>query len=149
LYNFLVTGKDDAWNLPAYEYDRDRFSEYTSAPLREKFKELTAAVIEELKSYPALFAYEGQQKDVRIGYLRRVKERARSILIEYEFESKIPAIPFSKIANLKARLDIEDWEMNRTHWALKDEDLFEILHSAGLITRPVRRERKERRHAKK
>lgn len=133
MYNFLVTAKDDAWSLPAYEYERDRFGEYTSPALKARFKDLTAEAIEELKSYPALFAYEGEKKDVRIGYLRRIKERARSILIEYEFEPNIPAIPFAQIADLKSRLDIENWEMNRTHWALKDEDLFEILHSAALI----------------
>jgi hypothetical protein len=54
-------------------------------------------------------------------------------LIEYDFEPNIPAIPFSKIEPIKGRLDIENWEMNRTHWAVKDEDLFEILHSSGLI----------------
>jgi hypothetical protein len=107
VYNFLVTAKDDAWSLPAYEYERDRFGEYTSPALKERFKSLTAQVIEELKSYPALFAYEGIQKDVRIGYLRRIKERARSILIEYDFEPNIPAIPFAKIAPLEGRLDIE------------------------------------------
>jgi hypothetical protein len=134
LYNFLVTAKDDAWSLPAYEYDRERCGEYTVPTLKEKFKNLTAEVIEELKSYPALFAYEGEEKDVRVGYLRRIKERARSVLIEYDFEPSIPAIPFASIAPLKGRLDIErSWEMHRTHWALKDEDLFEILHSAGLI----------------
>src|SRR5689334_10380256 len=102
-----MTAKEGAWNLPAYEYDRSRFGEYTSNPLREKFKELTADAIEELKSYPALFAYEGGREDVRVGYLRRIKERARSILVEYEFELKIPAIPFSQIAGLQFRLDIE------------------------------------------
>jgi TIR domain len=134
LYNFLVTAKDDAWSLPAYEYERNRFGEYTAPALKERFKSLTAENIEELKSYPAMFAYEGEERDVRIGYLRRIKERARSILIEYDFEPDIPAIPFAKIAPLKGRLDIDgSWEMHRTHWALKDEDLFEILHSARLI----------------
>ena len=133
MYNFLVTAKDDSWSLPAYEYERDRFGEYTAPALKERFKNLTARAIEELKSYPALFAYEGEKKDVRIGYLRRIKERARSILIEYDFEPNIPAIPFAKIEHLKSRLDIENWEMNRTHWAVKDEDLFEILQSSGLI----------------
>ena len=90
MYNFLVTAKDGAWDLPAYEYDRDRFGEYTSPTLMERFRKLTAEAIEKLKSYPALFAYEGEEKDVRVGYLRRIKERPRSILIEYDFESNIP-----------------------------------------------------------
>ncbi len=30
-------------------------------------------------------------------------------------------------------LDIDGWEMNRTHWAIKDVDLIEVLEEAGLI----------------
>lgn len=133
MYSFLVTSNKGAWNLQVYEYPRDRFAEYSSPQALERFKELNAATIEELKSYPALFAYEGREGNVRIGYIRRIKERSRSIVIEYEFEDRIPEIPFSKIAPLEMQLDIEKWEMNRTHWAIKDEDLFEILSSAGLI----------------
>lgn len=135
MYNFLVSGKKDAWDFDAYEYDRNRFGEYTSPALKERFKNLTPEVIEELKSYPALFAYEGYERDVRVGRLLRIKGRTRTVLIEYEFDSNIPAIPFAKIKDLKSRLDIEieNYEMGRTHWAVKDENLFEILHSAGLI----------------
>jgi hypothetical protein len=133
LYNLLVTFTPDAWNSPAYEYERSRCGEHTTPTLQEKFKGLTSRKIEELKSYPVLFAYEGEKKDVLVGYLRDIKERVGSILVEYDFETRIAPIPFSKIAALKGRLDIGSWEMNRTHWALKDEDLFEILHSAGLI----------------
>ena len=129
----LVTAQPDAWDFPAYEYDRGRFGEHTSPDLQERFAKLTAHNINELKSYPALFAYEGEKADMRLGYLRRIKERVKSIFIEYEFEPQIPPIPFRKIAPLKSRLDIGNWEMNRTHWAVKDEDLFDVLHSAGLV----------------
>jgi hypothetical protein len=133
LFSFLVTAQPSAWDSPAYEYERGRFCEHTLPALQERFAELTPQNIGELKSYPALFAYEGEEKDVRVGYLRRIKERVGSIFIEYEFEPDIRAIPFRKIAPLKSRLDIGSWEMNRTHWAVKDEDLFEVLHSAGLV----------------
>lgn len=133
MYNFLVTAKEDAWDLPAYEFERERFGEHSSTAVMERFKKLTVTAIEELKSNPALFAYEGDQAPLRVGYIRRIKERGPSILIEYEFETSIPQIPFSKIAPLKTRLDIRKWEMSRTHWAVKDENLLEILHSAGLI----------------
>lgn len=133
MYNLLVTAHDGAWDVPAYEFDRERFGEYTAETLRARFKKLTAAKIEELKSFPALFAYEGQKEIVRIGYIRRIKERGRTLLIEYEFEDAIPPFSFSKIADLKIQLDIDKWEMNRTHWAVKDEDLFEVLATAGIV----------------
>ncbi len=120
MFNFLVTGKSNAWELPAYEYDRGRFGEYSSPAVMQEFKCLDATAIEELKSFPALFAYEGETHSVRVGYLRRIKERVSSVLIEYEFEEGIPEIPFSKISELKIRLDIQKWEMGRTHWAVKE-----------------------------
>ena len=133
LYNLLVTARVGAWDVSAYEYDRERFCEHTAETLQNRFNKLTASKIEELKSFPALFCYEGQKEVVRVGYIRRIKERGRSLLIEYEFEDDIPAFNFSDIAHLKVQLDISEWEMNRTHWAIKDEDLFEILASIGLI----------------
>ena len=135
MYNFLVTADIDAWNLPAYEFGRDRFCEHTSDKIREQYKSLSASEIEELKSFPALFAYEREVGNVRVGYIRNIRERRKTVLIEYEFEKAIPEIPFSKIVDLKDKLDIGKWEMNRTHWAIKDEDLFEILFDAGLIDR--------------
>ncbi len=133
MYNFLVTANRNAWDLPAYEYGRDRFGEHTAEEISEKYKALNASDIEELKSFPALFAYEGETENVRVGYIRNIRERRKTVLIEYEFEKGIPEIPFSKIVDLKDKLDIGKWEMSRTHWAIKDEDLFSILSRAGLI----------------
>jgi hypothetical protein len=134
MYNLLVTAMEGAWDLPAYEYERERFGEFSSAAVMERFKDLSAAAIEELKSFPALFAYEGLHADLRVGYIRRVKERGRSILIEYDFEKSIPEIPYARLCELMMRLDIDPkTEMRRTHWAIKDEDLFEILSAAGLV----------------
>ncbi len=62
-----------------------------------KFKVLDADLIKELKSFPTLFAYEGNTENIRVGYIRRIKDRSRTIYIEYEFEPRIPEIPFSKI----------------------------------------------------
>lgn len=133
MFNLLVTAHEGAWDLSAYEYTRDRFLEHTNDKERTLFKKLTAEHIELLKSFPCVFAYEGNNHPVKIGYIRSLKERSRSILIEYEFEQEINPIPFSEIEPLKAVLDIGDWEMNRTHWAVKDEDLFTRLHDAGLV----------------
>ena len=132
MYNLLVTSNVGAWDVSAYEFDRERFGEHTAETLVDRFKKLTASKIEELKSFPTLFAYEGQEEIVRVGYIRRIKERGKSLLVEYEFEEDIPPFNFSKIADLKVQLDIDKSEMNRTHWAIKEEGLFEVLSSAGI-----------------
>jgi len=141
MYNLLVTAdtgsrREDgkgAWEREFYEYDKSRFLEYTNEKLAKHFKHLTDETIEQLKSLPCLFAYEGTKKNVRIGYLTEIKDRGRNILIQYTFYDDIPEIPFSTIEPISPLLDIRDWEMNRTHWAVKDEDLLKILQEYNII----------------
>ena len=137
MYNLLVTSNVGAWDVSAYEFDRERFTEHTTETLSERFKKLTAAKIEELKAFPALFCYEGQNETVRVGYIRRIKERGKSLLIEYEFDEEIKPFNFSELVDYKIQLDIDKWEMGRTHWAVKDEDLFEVLAKAGVASRTL------------
>lgn len=132
MYNLLVTAKIAAWLQPFYEYDKSRFLEYTTESIASAFKVLTPEVIETLKGYPCLFAYEGEYEDVRVGRLTAIKERGRKIFIEFELLN-IPPITFEAIKPIASLLDIRDWEMNRTHWAVKDEDLLERLATAGII----------------
>lgn len=133
MYNLLVTARRDAWDLPAYEYDKSRFLEYSNDKEKSLFKTLTAENIELIKSFPCLFSYEGTDDDVRVGYIRTIKERGPTLFIEYEFESDIAPISFSSLEPILSLLDYRNSETYRTHWAVKDEDLFERLHSAGLI----------------
>lgn len=140
MYNLFVTGQDDAWERKFYELDRSRFLEYTSETIAPSFAKLTRTKISKLKSLPCLFAYEGTEKNVRVGVLKSIKERGRNLLIEYEFYPQIPEIPFAEIEPIAPLLDIRKWEMNRTHWAIKDEDLFERLHAANLIDDDVAEE---------
>lgn len=133
MYHFLVTAQPGAWDKGFYEYDRSRFLEYTNDKTAQAFSVLTEKHIESLLSWPCLFAYEGNVGDVRVGDLRSIKERGRSILIEFEFRHDIPAIPFEAISLISPLLDIRNWEMSRTHWALKEEDLLGRLADASLI----------------
>lgn len=133
MYNLLVTASDGAWDEELYELDKSRFLEYTNENIASALKELSSSHIDNLKSYPCLFAYEGEDSDVRIGYLKSIKERGRNILIEFEFEENIEPIPFEKIKPIAPLLDIRSWEMNRTHWAVKDENLFERLRKRGIL----------------
>ncbi|HFX2047094.1 TPA: TIR domain-containing protein [Pseudomonas aeruginosa] len=133
MYNLLVTAAEGAWDLPAYEFDRTRFLEYTADSLKARFGTLDAKTQEELKSLPTLFTYEGSDEPVRVGYIRRIRERGRSILIEYEFDESVPPFSYAQLKPLEIKLDIGGWEMSRTHWAVKDEDLFELLASGGLV----------------
>jgi hypothetical protein len=132
MYNLLVTAHDGAWDKPGYEYDRGRFLEYTPDDVAARFKDLKSRQLEALLNLPCLFAYEGEEP-MRVGKLISIKPRGRTLLIEFKLDERIPAIPYEAIAPLSALLDIRRWEMNRTHWAVKDENLFKRLQDAGLL----------------
>ena len=133
MYNFFVTGRSGAWDDGFYVYDRSRFLEYTNDKIAEAFATLTDSHIKTLLSWPCLFAYEGDDEDVRVGALRSIKEQGRYIRIEFQLSSDIPPIPYATIKPIAPLLDIRDWEMNRTHWAIKDEDLFVRLRERNLL----------------
>lgn len=133
MYHFFVTGRTGGWSQGFYLYDRSRFLEYTNDRIAKAFKVLTDTHIQTLLSWPCLFAYEGDEHDVRVGTLRSIKEQGRSIRIEFEFSDDIQPIPYAEIKPIAPLLDIRDWEMNRTHWAIKEEDLFQRLRDYGLL----------------
>ncbi|MBB4607276.1 hypothetical protein GGR59_003557 [Xanthomonas arboricola] len=139
MFNFLVTASDGAWGLPGYEFSRSRFLEYTSDEIAASFRELKAPQIDALKELPCLFAYEGTDEPMRVGKLKSIKQRdgGRLLFIQPELDQQIPPIPFERIKPLQASLDIRAWELNRTHWAIKDGDLFEVLALAGIALHGV------------
>lgn len=136
MYNLLLTSQAGGWNESPYEYDLSRVArEYTAEPISEKYSALDAAAITELMSFPALFAYEAAVgADARIGWITRIRKRGAKVRIDYKFEPTLPSIPASEIAKLDWELELNDWEMNRTHWAVKDVDLLPILIEQGLIS---------------
>lgn len=133
MYNLFVTGKEGAWDQGFYEYDRSRFLEFTTDEVAARFRELKAPQINALLRLPCLFLYEGSVHPGRLGKLNSVKERGRTLLIEFQINPDVEPIPFHEIAPIQPLLDIRDWEMNRTHWAVKDEKLLERLSASNLL----------------
>lgn len=135
MFNFLVTGSVGAWDHRDYIYPRSRFLEYTSEEIASSFRELNQPQIDSLLAMPCLFAYEGTDEPVRVGRISKLKyyNQKRELYIQYELDPNIAPIPYERIMPFQDELDIRDWEMNRTHWAIKDEDLFEVLMQAEVI----------------
>ncbi len=136
MYNLLVSGNDTAWDLPAYEFPRSRYLEYTIESIRDAHGDLSTKVVADLKSYPALFLYEQYEKSALVGYIRDIKERGKSVYIEYEFDPDIDPIPGNKIEELASQLQIDEFrgEQYKNHWAIKKVDLLGLLNANGLVS---------------
>lgn len=133
LFNLLMTWENGGFDMLAFELERGRFGEYTSEKLMKRFGPLKPAAIKKLKAIPTLFVYENLVGGARVGSLTEIRERNRHVLIEFQFDEQIAPFPAETLKSLLLRLDIGGSELYRTHWAIKDEDLFKVLSSAGLI----------------
>lgn len=141
MFNLIITSDDDAWDGSPYPFPRDRMissGEYTIKEIASKYSELTEPLIQELKEMPCVFAHEGKNGFFRIGYIKELRLRSSQVTIGYELDKLIPPLPIEKLHTNKLSFDITtDFEFNRTHWALKDVDLFTELVRCGFITQEL------------
>ncbi|OFA03720.1 TIR domain-containing protein [Duganella sp. HH101] len=135
MFNLLISSNADAWLQSPYELERDRVAiEYTVDEISERYKLLDSTAIDELKGFPTLFVTENEAVETRIGIITSIKIRLSTVLIGFELDPIFPALPKGTIENIRRDIDLGRWELSRTHWAIKDEPIFDILVKKGYIT---------------
>lgn len=135
MFNLLVSYSEDSWKSSPIEFEKSRVAvEYTADEISERYKALTPEAIEELKTFPSLFVTENEQTESRIGRITNVKIRGSSVVISFEFDPIFPPLPIGAIEAIRKEIDLGAWELSRTHWAIKDEPILEILQKHGYIT---------------
>jgi hypothetical protein len=93
-----------------------------------------------LCEFPALFLDEtrgtGEKQIARVGTITRARRGVREILLEYTFDPYAPPLTNVSVKRMARELDILDFEFSRTHWALKDVDLYRVLLRYAQPRRP-------------
>ena len=148
MYNLLVSANENEWNGDPFVVARSRcvsVHAHTDAEIAARFGQLNGEDLEKLFSFPCVFAYEEDVgKDPKFGVLRKVRPRTGGqVQIEYRL---IPCKSFATaddLESLASLLDIRGWELNQTHWAVKDVDLGRELRRRGIelpgwVSRPRR-----------
>lgn len=122
LYNLLISGEDCAWENNSYIFDPTRcIVEHTGKDLIERYARLGKDEINEIKTFPCIFAYEDYcKRDAFLGFIKDITVRQVGVKITFE---KIESISLESLHKLQFELDISDWEFNRTHWAIKKVNL--------------------------
>ncbi|CED57292.1 putative nucleotide-binding protein [Aliivibrio wodanis] len=134
MFNLIISNDPDTWDLSSYQCDRSRaVVEYTADEISERYKFFDQNAIEELKSFPTLFVTENESVESRIGYITDIRVRKSSIVINYEFDPILPSLPIGAIDKIGVDIELGRWELSRTHWAVKDEPIFEILKKYGYL----------------
>jgi hypothetical protein len=134
VYNLFVSGNDDAWDGQPYMLELGRcVREYTNAEITKKYGDFNREQIEEMIRFLCIFAYEtGCRKDPKFGKVRVITIRQGKVKIEYDLVELDNFITHSDILDMLFELDILKWEMNRTHWAVKNVNLAKELASKGV-----------------
>ncbi|WP_311777487.1 hypothetical protein [Trueperella abortisuis] len=112
----------------------------TSRELFERYRELDADSIDELKLFPAIIASENQNygrasatQFAGIGVITDIRLLRSSACIDYLV---CDLIGQNSINDLCDELDLRGnkvyTELAETHWALKERDLVGVLHAAGI-----------------
>lgn len=135
LYSLIVTSDENAWNGRRYGMPLARFGEHTTEGVRARFITLDDPAIRTLTAMPALLAYESALgRPARVARITRIVVGSNDeIRFDFEPVLAIASISAERLSQLRWELDITDWEMNRTHWAIKEIDLMEVLSEAGLL----------------
>jgi hypothetical protein len=128
MFNLLVSGS-------GWADDRDtilsgRAFEHTVNDLVARFKPKGKYDFAALLQLPALFLEESspaKNQIARVGRILSARESGRDIALEYAYDQSVPPLTNATIESLAQELDIGEWELTRTHWAIKDIDLFHVL----------------------
>lgn len=126
MLNLLISGDPEKWksNTDTFEHDRC-LTEYIMPELRTRFSSLGADEIAQLTELPTIFAYEQyNRKDALIGRIKHVTKRQQNVKIDYELTGE--RILFDVFLSLESLLDMGKWELNRTHWTIKNVDIADI-----------------------
>ncbi|MCO7496508.1 nucleotide-binding protein [Stenotrophomonas maltophilia] len=135
MFNLLISSREDSWKSGSFEMDKSRvINGYTAEEIKQRFKSLSPKVIKEIKSFPCLFVVEREVIESRVGWITGIRVREASVVIKFEFDPIFPPLAPGAIEALRSEIDLGRWELGNTHWAIKDEPIFEILERHGFVT---------------
>ena len=114
----------------------DRLLEHTDAAVQQYVAPSGAVNVSLLASFPTLVMPELQ--DSRSSQVARIGDVTNLVLAgrDYRFRfvpnPALPAIASARIERASRWLQIDDWEFNRHHWAIKNVDLYRVLQESIL-----------------
>lgn len=135
MFNLLISANDEAWDLGQYSFEIGRFTEYTEDLISKRYKHLTEETKEELKAIPTLFVIEQEVVSSRVGFITDIKIKDGKIVFNFEIDKKLKVLPKGKVKQIGKEIGLGDGEIYRTHWAIKDADLLEVLIDSNHLTR--------------
>lgn len=132
MYNLLVSHEFKDRHEGAFNFSISRFLEYTIDSISTQLRPLSVEAKDCIKSWPCILMQEGRGQEE--AYIVRITNiEIGGTVVKFSIVS-IPseyAILNADLWKIRDDLDIEQFEFNRNHWAIKSPDIFPILADAG------------------
>ncbi len=138
MFHFLVSYT--GWPQSSSSMIESRVFERTAENLIQVFKPEGKFDFSNISLIPALFTSEigGSGEQVaRVGYINKAFSNGREVTLKYRFDPDISTITNDRLEEIAKELNIEPWELTRTHWSIKDIDLFRFLFFEQVNKKPT------------
>lgn len=144
MFNLFIRGSMNGWDGQPWEIARNRCVneyEYTAKPIVAQYGSFDAASVNALRQLPCIFAdeidkYHGNSRLPSLGLIDEVEVRDAELRVTYHLTPVSPFFTVAEMADMLFDFDMQQWELSRTHWAVKDVDLERVLGRRG-ITLPA------------
>lgn len=127
MYNLIIgfTGPTESDN--EIIISASRFLEYTDSETQMRYRNLNPDMVNEIKSFPALFLQEHYPDGAFVATITNITRSGRDYRVSFERDTNFSIIPPADIEQMTLELGVEDFEFYRTHWAIKRADLHSIF----------------------
>lgn len=111
--------------------------EYTADDVRDFLQPNNSLDLVRLSTFPTVvmpetgFVHEPQL--ARVGRVMNLRWQGRELRFDLIESPSIPAISTDQITALADELEIKPFEFNRTHWAVKEADVYGALFACGAV----------------
>lgn len=137
MFNLLMFNVD--WKAGRTTIPIERIFEHTDKDISDRFRENGKTLFNNLITLPCLFCNEGiSTQEAYVGRITNVRLEGRNATIQISIDTDAPILLNEMLYENREHLDMPDrFEFSRSHWAVKDVDLYRFL----LLKTSARRQR--------
>jgi hypothetical protein len=148
MFNLLMSSNVDEWSYPVGHIGQETFSlsrflEYTEDEVAGRLQPVTNEALKSLEALPAVFMSElsfrpagADYVELRTGRVSNLSVIGQEIHYTFHIERVVGPYQVPERKQFEQIFGLGRWEISRTHWAIKQGDLSQILVSLGVPQLP-------------
>lgn len=123
MFNVIISGEPNVWETDELmRMDVTRFKEYSGGPEADRIDITKPETWKLLEKAPTLLLYESNTEClnadvIRFGLVREIRVNPKFVFFRFQEEGRIARSVLNEFAT---RLGLSSFELNRTHWAVKE-----------------------------